>query len=89
MTISSTFYAGFFCQYFGAKNFKAKTQICNFWRQNIGTKYACKRLMKSTPRCFLSDPGHASLTAISAQNDLLLGQNDPFWVDIEKNSQVT
>jgi hypothetical protein len=34
------------------KNFKPKTQLCNFWCQNIGAKCACKIWMKLTPdRC--------------------------------------
>jgi len=31
------------------KKFKPKTQLCNFWRQNIGTKCECNMLMKLTP----------------------------------------
>jgi len=30
------------------KNFKPKTQLCNFWRKNIGAKCARKMLIKST-----------------------------------------
>jgi len=33
---------------FEPKNFKPKTQICNFWLQNIGAKCTCKMSMKST-----------------------------------------
>jgi len=32
-----------------AKKFKPKTQLCNFWRQNIGARCARKMLMKLTP----------------------------------------
>jgi len=31
------------------KNFKPKTQLCNFWRQNSSEKSARKMLMKLTP----------------------------------------
>jgi len=47
MSISSTFYARFFCQYFGAKNYKAETfgfaillPICNFLAPKFCTKNA-------------------------------------------------
>jgi len=39
----------FFANIFLPKNFKPKTQLCNFWCQNIGAKCARKMLMKSTP----------------------------------------
>jgi len=37
-SISSTFYMCLLRRYFGTKNFKPKTQLCNFWHQNIGAK---------------------------------------------------
>jgi len=39
----------FFADVFAAKIFKPKTQLCNFWSQNISAKSARKMLMKSTP----------------------------------------
>ncbi len=36
----------------GPKNFKLKTQLCNFWRQNISAKCSRKMLMKSTQGCY-------------------------------------
>ncbi len=37
-SISSTFYACVFVWNFSAKNFKTKTQFCNFWSQNFVQK---------------------------------------------------
>ncbi len=37
-----------FANILAPKNFKPKTQPCNFWRQNIGKKLALKMLMKLT-----------------------------------------
>jgi len=39
-SISSTFLRARFSRYFGAKNFKPKTQLCNFWRKNFVQKNA-------------------------------------------------
>jgi len=49
VSISSTFYACFFADILVPKKFKPKTQLCNFWRQNIGAKCTSKMLMKLTP----------------------------------------
>jgi len=49
MSISSTIYVRFFANILASKNFKPKTQLCNFWRQNIGAKCVHKMLMKLTP----------------------------------------
>jgi len=38
VSISSTFYACFFANVLGPKNFKPKTQLCNFWHQNFAQK---------------------------------------------------
>jgi len=48
VSISSRFYACFFADILAPKNFKPKTQLCNFWCQNIGAKCAHKMLMKLT-----------------------------------------
>ncbi len=45
MSISSTFYARIFRQYFGAKNYKAETfGFETFWRKDIGKKFSSKML---------------------------------------------
>jgi len=49
MSISSTFYSCVFTDISAPKNFKPKTQPCNFWCQNIGKKSMSKMLMKLTP----------------------------------------
>jgi len=42
-------YDRIFCQYPFTKKSQSETfQLCNFWRQNIGKKWACKMLMKLT-----------------------------------------
>ncbi len=43
-SISSTFMQASFI--LAPKNFKPKTQLCNFWRQNISAKWVPKMLMK-------------------------------------------
>jgi hypothetical protein len=45
VSISSTFYSSFFAHILVPKNFKPKTQLCNFGRQNIGAK--CGRKMRA------------------------------------------
>jgi len=50
MSISSTIYVRFFANILASKNFNPKTQLCNFWRQNIGAKCAHKMLVKLTNR---------------------------------------
>jgi len=40
----------FFADILVPKYFKPKTQLCNFWRQNICTKCVLKMLMKLTPK---------------------------------------
>jgi len=42
VSISPTFYAPFFDDILAPKNFKPKTQPCNFWHQNIGKKAQVK-----------------------------------------------
>jgi hypothetical protein len=50
VSISSTFYARIFQQYFGAQNHKAETfGFETFWQKDIGKKCAHKMLMKLTP----------------------------------------
>jgi len=50
VSISLTFYARIFCQYFGAKNYKAnKFGFEIFCQKDIGKKCACKILIKLTP----------------------------------------
>jgi len=44
VSISSTFYA----RVFRTKVSLVTVQLCNFWRQNISAKWACKMLMKLT-----------------------------------------
>jgi hypothetical protein len=43
------FTSSFCANILAPKNFKPKTQLCNFWRQNIGKKSSSKMLMKLTP----------------------------------------
>jgi len=45
------FMCTFFANIFAPKNFKHKTQLCNFLHQNIGKKFAQKKLMKLIPAC--------------------------------------
>jgi len=45
----------FFANNLAPKNFKPKTQLFNFWRQNIGKKSARKTLMKLTTGFAVSD----------------------------------
>jgi len=56
--ISSQFHQRFTSAYlvqnFGGKNFKPKTQLCNFWHQNFIQKRARKTLMKLTPTWIFS-----------------------------------
>jgi len=41
VSISSTYYERSFCQYFGAKNYKAETfGFETFWQKDIGKKFA-------------------------------------------------
>jgi len=47
VSISSTFYTRFFCQYFGAKIYKAETfGFETFWQKDIGKSLVYKTLMK-------------------------------------------
>jgi hypothetical protein len=43
------------------KNFNPKTQLCNFWRQNMGAKCECKMLMKLKPGGSSRHPSFESL----------------------------
>jgi hypothetical protein len=45
VSISSTFYAHIFCQYFGSKNYKAETfGFETFWQKDIGKRILAKDL---------------------------------------------
>jgi len=82
VSISSTFYLRFFCQYFGAKNLKPKTQLCNSWHQNIGAKCMRKMLMKSTPA--FSKIDHP-FKMIKRNWKIIIFQNHGFW-SVEVNA---
>jgi len=65
VSISSTFYARIFCQYFGAKNYKAETfGFETFWQKDIGKKCSSKMLMKLTPTERFTDLGKLNLLIV-------------------------